>query len=245
MSEITELLNLDVSDSMKRNIEAIDSALGTINTSQQNEALEKLNQIHSKVLEVEEYFWRPVDSEDIYKRLTEFAKELGDSEKESHYQYQIRLKKANDLEFLGRVQDFYGNKVKAIEFYDHALELIPTHELAAPARRKAQKSIDRANVDVSKIAIKLEESSENPKLWFKIAMAHLNLGVVDKAIEYFDRVMELEPTDPDAHARRGTAMESLGDYKGALKFLERALELKPTSMIAKRGLNYAQYFLEQ
>jgi tetratricopeptide (TPR) repeat protein len=245
MSELAELLDLDVSDSMKRNVEAINTALGTINTSQQNEAMEKLNQIHSKVLEVEEYFWRPVDSEDVYKRLTELAKQLGDSEKESHYQYQIRLKKANDLEFLGRVQDFYGNKVKAIEYYDQALEMIPTHELAAPARRKAQKNVDRANVDVSKIALKLDTTPDNSKLWFKIAMAHLNLGVVDKAIEYFDKVMELDPTDPDAHARRGTAMESLGDYKGAIQYLERALELKPTSMIAKRGMNYADYFLEQ
>jgi hypothetical protein len=83
MSELSELLNLDVSDSMKRNIEAINSALGTINTSQQTEAVGILNQIHSKVLEVEEYFWRPVDSEEIYTRLTEVAKELGESEKES------------------------------------------------------------------------------------------------------------------------------------------------------------------
>jgi tetratricopeptide (TPR) repeat protein len=146
---------------------------------------------------------------------------------------------------MGRVQDFFGNKVKAVEYYNQALELIPTHELAAPARRKAQKNIDKANVDVSKIALKIDSTPDNPKLWFKIAMAHLNLGVVDKAIEYFDKVMELDPTDPDAHARRGTAMESLGDYTGAMQYLERALELKPTSMIAKRGVNYAQYFLEQ
>jgi tetratricopeptide (TPR) repeat protein len=233
MSELSELLNLDVSDSMKRNIDAINSAVGI------------LDQIHSKVLEVEEYFWRPVDSEEIYTRLTEVAKELGESEKESHYQYQIRLKKANDLEFLGRVQDFFGNKVKAVEYYDQALALVPTHELAAPARRKAQKNIDKANVEVSKMAIKIDATPDNPKLWFQMAMLHLSLGVVDKAIEYFDKVMELDPTDPDAHARRGTAMESLGDYTGALQYLDRALELKPTSMIAKRGLNYANYFLEQ
>jgi tetratricopeptide (TPR) repeat protein len=245
MSELNELLNLDVSDSMKRNIEAIDSALSTINTSQKTEAVDILGQIHTKVIEVEEYFWRPVDSEDIYKRLSEVAKELGDSEKETHYQYQIRLKKANDLEFLGRVQDFYGNKVKAVEYYDQALELIPTHELAAPARRKAQRNIDKANVEVSKMALKIDATPDNPKLWFQMAILHLNLGVVDRALEYFDKVMELDPTDPDAHARRGTAMESLGDYKGALQYLERALELKPTSMIAKRGLNYANYFLEQ
>jgi tetratricopeptide (TPR) repeat protein len=244
MNEIAELLALDVSDSMKQNIEAITSALGTINPSQKIEAAEKLNQVHSKVIEVEEYFWRPVDSEEVYMKLTDIAKELGDSEKESHYRYQIRLQKANDLEFQGRVQDFFGNKEKAVEYYDKALELIPTHELAAPARNKAKKSLDKALADVSKLAIKLEANDENSTMWYKFAMAHLNLGLVDKALEYFDRVIELNPTDPDAHARRGTAMESLGDFTGAKKYLERALELKPTSMIAKRGINYAEYFLE-
>jgi tetratricopeptide (TPR) repeat protein len=238
------LAELDVSDSMKRNIEALFLAMETVNTANSSEAKEKLDNIHKKVKEIEEYFWRPVDSKDVYERLILLANELGDQEKSKQYQYQIKASEANDLEFKGRVQDFFGNKVMAVQYYAKALELIPIHELAGPANKKALKSIDKARHDIGNIDRKLEVHKDDPKLWFKFGLTNLNLGEVEKSIECFDKVIELDPVNPEAYARRGTAMESLGDYTGAKKFLEKALELKPTSMIAKRGLNYAEYFLE-
>ena len=45
------------------------------------------------------------------EKLITLAKEIKEEEKVSHYESQIKLKEANELEFLGRVQDFYGNKV--------------------------------------------------------------------------------------------------------------------------------------
>jgi tetratricopeptide (TPR) repeat protein len=245
MKEIKKLMDLDVSDSMKRNIDALFKVMDTINTANKSEAKEKLEKIHKKILEIEEYFWRPVDSKKVYERLITLADELGEKEKSEHYKTQINLSSANDLEFKGRVQDFYGNKVKAVEFYSRALELIPIHELALPAHNKALKSIQKARDEIVKIERKIGINKEDAKLWFKFGVAHLNLGEIDRAIECFDKTIELDPSDPDAFARRGTAMESLGDYSGAKKYLEKALELKPTSMLAKRGMNYAEYFLEQ
>ncbi len=244
MDPIQELTELDVSDSMKRNIEALFSAMEALNTNNLGEAKEKLDEIHKKVNEIEEYFWRPVDSKDVYERLILLANELGDEEKSKHYQYQIKVSEANELEFKGRVQDFFGNKVKAVEYYAKALELISIHELAGPAHNKALKNIEKAHRDTGNIEKKLEAHADDPKLWFRYGIVNLNLGDIEKSIECFDKVIELDPINPDAYARRGTAMESLGDYTGAKKFLEKALELKPTSMIAKRGLNYAEYFLE-
>ena len=244
MNPLQELTELDVSDSMKRTIEALVSAMDTIDTKNPSEAKEKLKEIHKKVKEIEEYFWRPVDSKDVYERLILLANELGDEEKSEHYQYQIKVSEANELEFKGRVQDFFGNKVKAVEYYVKALELIPIHELAGPANKKALKSIEKARGDTGNIEKKIEVHADDPKLWFRYGMVNLNLGETEKSIECFDKVIELDPVNPDAYARRGPAMESLGDYTGAKKFLEKALELKSTSMIAKRGLNYAEYFLE-
>jgi tetratricopeptide (TPR) repeat protein len=244
MNPMQELAELDVSDSMKRNIEALSSAMDTIDTEKPTDAKEKLGNIHRKVKEIEDYFWRPVDSKEVYERLILIANELEDQEKSKHYHYQINLSEANELEFKGRVQDFFGNKVKAVEYYAKALELISIHELAGPAHNKARKSIEKARHDTGNIEKKLEEHVNDPKLWFKFGVANLNLGEVEKSIECFDKVIELDPVNPEAYARRGTAMESLGDYTGAKKYLEKALELKPTSMIAKRGMNYAEYFLE-
>ena len=123
--------------------------------------------------------------------------------------------------------------------------MVAVHELAGPAHNKALKSIDKARSEINTIERKMQVHTENPKLWFRLGVAHLNIGEVERAIECFDKTIEMDPSNPDAHARRGTAMESLGDYNGAKKYLERALELKPNSMIAKRGMNYAEYFLEQ
>jgi tetratricopeptide (TPR) repeat protein len=240
-----ELMELDVSDSMKRNIEALFKAMDTIKIDNRDEAEKMLNQIHKKVEEIEEYFWRPIDSPDVYERLIKIAQDLGDSDKSVHYQYQIKLADANEMEFLGRVQDFYGNKVKALEFYAKALELVAIHELAGPGNNKAKKSVDKARSEIKNIERKLQKTPDESQLWFKYGLANLNLGRVKRAIECFDKTIELDPLNPDAYARRGTAMESLGDYVGAKEYLEKALELKPSSMIAKRGINYAEYFLSQ
>ncbi|MEE9151777.1 MAG: tetratricopeptide repeat protein [Thermoplasmata archaeon] len=245
MNEMRELIELDVSDSMKRNIEALFKALDTITTENRVEAEEKLGHIHKKVEEIEEYFSRPIDSQDVYERLISIANDLGEEDKSTHYEYQIKLSEANELEFLGRVQDFYGNKVKALEYYAKTLELVSDHELALPAHDKALKRIEKARGDITKLERKMQAQDDDPKLWFNYGVALLNLGDVEKAIECFDKVIDLAPSEADAHARRGTAMESLGDYTGAKKYLEKALELKPTSMIAKRGLNYDDYFLER
>jgi tetratricopeptide (TPR) repeat protein len=244
MSQIHELEDLDVTDSMQRDIEIISQVLDTVDTLNKNDALEKLDVIHQKVVEIEEYFWRPLDSPKIYERLREIASQLGEEDKAQKYESQLALFKANELEFKGRVQDFFGNKKRALEFYSKALELVPDHELASPAQKKAEKNIEKAQKELAVVERKLEIHSEDPKLWLRYGLALVNLGEVERAIQCFDKVIELEPQNPDAWARRGCAMESLGDFFEAKRYLEKALELKPTSLIAKRGLNYADYFLE-
>lgn len=244
MKEMQELLKLNVTVSMDKDIEALSKVIDIIDTSNQAKAKEMLVQIDKKVMEIEEHFWRPIDSPEVYKKLNALALALGDDKKASIYDSKIKLFEANELEFKGRIQDFYGNKVKAIEYYSEALKLVPDHELALPAHEKALKSVDKAKSELGKTAKKLQTDANNPMLWFKHGVAHLNLGEIDKAIECLDKAIEFDPSNPDALARRGTAMESLGDYQGSKKYFEKALEIKSSSMTAKRGLNYADYFLE-
>jgi len=244
MKEIQELLKLNVTISMDKDIEILTNVLDNIDMSNLTEVKEAFKQINEKVAEIEEHFWRPIDSPEVYEKLKTLALELGDKKKVETYDSKIKLFQANEWEFKGRVQDFFGNKVKAVEYYAEALKLVPDHELALPANEKALKSVDKAKSELTKTADKLKTDTKDPKIWFKHGLAHLNLGEVDKAIECFDKTTELDPSNPDAFARRGTAMESLGDYQGAKKYFKKALEIKATSMIAKRGFNYAEYFLE-
>jgi tetratricopeptide (TPR) repeat protein len=243
MKPIKKLSGLDVTDSMKNNIEILNKAIGSVDVKKEGEAQEMLETIHGKVTEIEEYFWRPVDSPEIYESLMDIALNLGDSDKAEKYKSQIDLFKANELEFQGRVEDFFGNKVKAVEFFEGALGLVPDHELAKPAHEKALRRIEKARKDLDIIERKIQNNEDDPRMWFRYGTALLNMGDVQKAIHCYDRAIELNPSDSDAYARRGTAMESQGDFEGARKFFEQALTLKPTSMIAKRGMNYAEYFL--
>lgn len=245
MNPIKKLSGLDVTDSMKKNIEILNRAIDSVDVEREGEAREMLEAIHGKVLEIEEYFWRPVDSADMYQNLMDIALKLDEQEKAQMYKAQIDLFKANELEFQGRVEDFFGNKVKAVEYFARALELVPDHELAKPAHEKAMRRIEKSRKDLDIIERKLEHQEDDPRLWFRYGTAQLNLGEVQKAIHCYDRAIDLDPSDSDSYARRGTAMESLGDFEGAKKFFVQALTLKPKSMIAKRGMNYAEFFLEK
>lgn len=245
MNPLKRLAGLDVSDSMKRNIEVLNKAIGSVDIKKEGEAREMLETIHDKIVEIEEYFWRPVDAPEIYEKLKDIALNLGDLEKVEIYDAQIDAFNANDLEFKGRVEDFFGNKVKAVEYYTEALNLVPEHELAKPAYEKAMKRIEKARKDVILLEKKIQDNEEDSRMWFRYGTALLNVGEVQKAIHCFDRAIDINPSDSDSFARRGTAMESQGDFQGAKKFFEQALILKPTSMIAKRGMNYAEYFLSQ
>lgn len=245
MEQKRKLTELDVTDSMQKDIEIISLVIDTIDIQNKGEAKETLDLIHRKVMEIEDYFWRPIDSPDIYERLRDIALQLEEEDKAQKYQSQIHLFKANELEFAGRVQDFFGNKMKALEFYTKALELVPDHELAFPAHEKTLKNIEKARKELDISEKKLQSKSDDPKLWLRYGLALINLGEAKRAIQCFDKVIELEPENPDAYARRGTAMESLGEFEEAKTYLQRAQELKPTSMMAKRGLNYADYFLER
>jgi len=245
MNHLQELLEMDVSRDMKKDIELILKALDGIDVKKAAEAREMLEKIHGKAVEVEEYFWRPIDSTLVYERLKGVASQLGDGKKSALYDSKIKLFEANELEFKGRVQDFYGNKQKAIELYEQALKLAPDHELARPAHEKAKKSMEKARGDLAKTEAQLKGDPDNPKLLFKLGVAVIALGDAKKAIEYFERVIKLAPSDPEALAKRGTAMESLGDFDGSKEYFEKALKIKPSSLTAKRGLNYANYFLEK
>ncbi|MCJ2562971.1 MAG: tetratricopeptide repeat protein [Candidatus Thermoplasmatota archaeon] len=247
-----ELEKLDVTLNMSRNVEVIEAAIESTglsmdpsgNPTVQDVATSRdvLQSIDVKVKEAEEYFWRPLDSPEVYKRLTDLAVAVGDAGMARDYEIMMRTIEANDLEFLGRMSRFYGNNKKALGYYTRALELAPDHPLAGPDAEKASKAVDKASGELEKAQRTLESSPEDKKAWYRQAVAYMNLDKVDEAIESYHRTTELDPEDADAWAKKGTALLSLERYDEARPLLEKALELKPNSLTAKRGLNYIRYF---
>jgi tetratricopeptide (TPR) repeat protein len=71
-----------------------------------------------------------------------------------------------------------------------------------------------------------------------------NLGKVDRAVEHFDKSLELKPNSPEVHNNLGTLLDKLGRFDEAVEHYERALELRPNfsqahynlaTLLAKQG----------
>jgi tetratricopeptide (TPR) repeat protein len=251
---MTSLENLDVTVDMGENVKVILKAIsdlgfrrdsaGNVQVDDPSRARGVLEKIDQKIDEVEDYFWRPLDSPEVYSDLRDLAITIGDSAREGKYQKKIDRIKANDLEFKGRIESFYGNQAEAYGYYEQALALAPDHPLAGPGKEKTVKSLEKAKKDMEKLEKSVSVKAEDGSFWFKYAVCHLTLGNLENACESFDKAIEFSPDNPDAYAKKGTTLESMKRYEEARPFFEKALELKPSSMIAKRGLNYITYFTQ-
>lgn len=217
---------------------------GNVQVDDPSKAKIVLERVDRKIDEVEDYFWRPLDSPEVYTDLKDLATTLGDASRAKKYEKKIDRIRANDLEFQGRVESFYGNNAEALKYYEKALSLAPDHPLAGPGKEKVSKSLEKAKREMEKLQKSVADKATDGQVWYKYGVCLLSLGRLEDAIESFDKAIKFSPENPDAYAKKGTALESMKKYKEARPFFEKALELKPTSMIAKRGLNYITYFIE-
>lgn len=251
---MASLESLDVTVDMGENVRVIQKAItelgfrrdssGGVQVDNPSKAKYVLEKIDQKIDEVEDYFWRPLDSPEVYSDLRDLATTVSDSARHSKYQKKIDRIKANDLEFKGRIESFYGNQAEANQYYEQAVALSPDHPLAGPGKEKTAKSLEKAKKDMERLEKSIDAKAEDGGFWYKYAMCHLTLGKLEEASGYFDKAIKYSPDNPDAYAKKGTTLESMKKYEDARPFFEKALELKPSSMIAKRGLNYISYFTE-
>jgi len=250
---MNSLDDLDVTDSMQNNIKIIRNVIDGLGIDPQNpgsvtgdlegKIKSTIEILDKKIDEIEDYFWRPLDSPEVYEMLKNLASAVGFEDKVKKFNTKLNRIAANELEFKGRVQNFYGNNTEALKYYDQALELAPDHELASAGREKASKSLKKANIELPNLERKLRDKPGDVKALLKYGQALLNLNRKEEAIKAFDKLIERDPQNPDAWARRGNAMLCNEKYEESKKYFDKAMEIKPSSTTAKRGKNYALYFL--
>jgi len=239
---IEELKKLEVDWSTRTTIKMLSDALAMVKKGEGGDELYEA--MRDKLKEAEDYFNRPLDSIDFYRELAEVAKKQGDKDTEDHARAQLALYEANDLQFLGYRESFFGNNTKATEYLEKALELVPDHELALKDMDKAQKRVDRSTRDMDKLKKKAEETGTQKDI-DNLGKAHHDLGQMDEAMACYQKLLDQDPNDPVGLGRMGCALASQERFAEALPYFEKALDINPKNLVAKRGLNYVSYILGQ
>jgi tetratricopeptide (TPR) repeat protein len=247
---MTDLKDWDVSNSMKETVRLINVALDSLGKDALAgkqavlSAAEKaaVGVVKAKLKEVEEAFWRPLDSPETFERLAKVAAAIGDAELVAYCRKQKNMVIGTEIHFKGYCQLFYGNAKEAVKHLKQAVELAPDLDVAPKDYETAVKRVAKAEKDLPAISRMMSAKGETAELLQKKAVALMALGSVDEAIKLYDRVIKLDPANPEAWGKRGTALESLGRFDEAVPYLSKALELKPTSITAKRGLGLATYW---
>jgi tetratricopeptide (TPR) repeat protein len=65
--------------------------------------------------------------------------------------------------------------------------------------------------------------------WSAIGISLMQEGKFIEAIEYFDKILEIEPNDSIALGNKGAALTQLNRHKDALLIYDKALQLDPTN----------------
>jgi len=121
-----------------------------------------------------------------------------------------------------------GDLVRAIQDYDHALQLFPKDAETFTNRGNVydeKGNIDRAIQDYDE-ALRL-----NPSYAFAFnnrGFAYSRKGDLDRALQDFDQAIQLAPRDPDAVGNRGLIHFYRGELTAAQPDFAKALELDPS-----------------
>ncbi len=126
----------------------------------------------------------------------------------------------------------------ATEWYDEGIEHI-----------KSKKYNEALNCFLKVI----ELDSKYPKIWFQLAFVNSHLYNKEKAVEYYNKANEQDPSDYEAWYNLGNEYledrrdpfindpweEESGDYEGAIKCYEKAVEINPKFSYAWNNMGFA------
>ena len=87
-----------------------------------------------------------------------------------------------------------------------------------------------------------EREPTDAEVHFKRGFDYAKFGFHRKAIQEYDKAIELTPSDADAYYNRGHAYGELGEYRRAIEDYDKAIELAPADVDAYniRGIAYGE-----
>lgn len=241
MIDLSEIENLDVVLSTKYNISLLLKTLDDISNSSNVELEKSMKIVEKKILEIEDYYLRPVDSREVYEKLSAAFKTNNENEKADEYYKRIARMDSDLFEFKGRLHNFFGNNKKAMEYYQKSVEFMPENQAAQNGFKKARNRFMKSSEQLEKFGAEATKS-QSVKSYIKFGRALADVGRMEEAFDAYAEALTIEPENDEAMARKGTALESLNRFDEAVELFKKAQAINPKSMIAKRGINYASYY---
>jgi tetratricopeptide (TPR) repeat protein len=83
------------------------------------------------------------------------------------------------------------------------------------------------------------------KVWNNRGTALGQVGKYQKAIECFDKAIEINPEDADAWYNRGEALGQVGKYQKAIECFDKAIEINPNYINALNSKGTALHYLDE
>lgn len=132
--------------------------------------------------------------------------------------------------------DYIGDFDKALELYEYYLDADPFSDMVwyNVGTMYARKELLERAVEAFEYAIALNR--ENYSALHNLAVASLNLGRYDKALEYFTECTQHVEGDVLCYLGTADALFALGRFDEAKGYLKKALEIEPSNADAELGL---------
>lgn len=126
--------------------------------------------------------------------------------------------------------------------FDLALELLCAADAHKPGDPFILYNVGVAHMQLKNFKRAAEFFEKTLKANADLGDAHLNLaiclyefGCFSQSLEHVERVLVLDPGQPQALSHKGELKRFYGDYDAALKLFERCLQVTPENPVAKRG----------
>ena len=126
----------------------------------------------------------------------------------------------------------------ALEYYDNTLRINPNNENAYYARAKVLQDLGKYDEAIAEYSLLLTKNKACDNCCYNIGAIYLELKKDNqKALDYFTRAIEINPSYTEAYFARGYTHSKLNDKKSAKADYDRCLQLTPNYEPAIEGLN--------
>ncbi|MCK4550246.1 MAG: tetratricopeptide repeat protein [Candidatus Krumholzibacteria bacterium] len=84
----------------------------------------------------------------------------------------------------------------------------------------------------------MKQGRADADVMFQTAVAFHELGRIDSALHYYDRVIAIDPNNFKSHVNKGVLYDDEGDYASAIKSFATAATLNPDDVLAHSHLAF-------